>query len=470
MRFLRFFVACVLSALIDREAGAAANTEAAGGLLVAAADSASVHPTVSGPNTADLGPTSAVPWNPPRPLPSRGVWEQALLLPGRIASLPLVAIGASLDHSLYFVENTALIGKVTYVGRDLPKRFGVSLKPAQLGDRTGLGAAVKLRTPFLGGPFKNLATAELSASTRHYNSTLVTLHGHSALLQYGYEWRSQDRFHGVGIHSSVDSTSSYAMQSEFVRALAQWGWAGETKTLNPRVMVTLWGGPRNVTTRNGREVDKLSFDVRFPVLGTALLNRQVEHFIYGGSFSSDWRVGEPHWSQGWRVLLSAERFDRPIKAMALRVGTPRGAQFTRYVAETETGFSFYRAPRTVRFLVRLMNQDVSSDGDRFLISDMARLGGHQGVAGFEAGRLHDVDLVLTRVTYVFPLGRRLEMELHSEWGGVYSDVWEDAKLSTLKNSVGLSLRGVFHNSAFGSLGVDISPEGTRLRYSVGRAE
>ena len=37
----------------------------------------------------DLGPTTAVPWNPEKPVPRQEPWEAALRFPGRIVSLPL---------------------------------------------------------------------------------------------------------------------------------------------------------------------------------------------------------------------------------------------------------------------------------------------------------------------------------------------------------------------------------------------
>src|SRR5262249_6494913 len=179
----------------------------------------------------------------------------------------------------------------------------------------------------------------------------------------------------------------------------------------------------------------------FPVLATQTLNRTIDHMMYGASFGSDWRTGQPHWSQGWRVFVSAERFDQPIHALALHTGEERGAEFMRYRVETETGTSFGRDPRTLRLLVKFMDQQVGSGADRFLVSDLAQLGGSEGLSAFRAGRFHDVDFVLGRISYVIPLVRRLELEMHHDMVSVYHDVWADAKFNTLQHSSRVSVPG-----------------------------
>lgn len=439
--------------------------------MPAVAASASADAGITMAASADsLEPTSAVPWNPSGPVPPRRGWEQAILLPGRIATLPLSGLGYLTDHGLLYVERTGLLTKVSFAAGALSERAGISVTPSQIEARTGLGATVGLRTPFLGGALKNSLRADFSLTTRQYNRTLLSVQGRPGLLQYGYDWRPEVRFYGVGHSTSEDSVSTYASQTEFVRGSARWAWNRDTEDSPPRTAVHLWGGPRAAVTRTGREAGTLSFDARFPGVAAATLDYRVEHLIYGGSFSSDWRAGASRWERGWRVLVLGERYDRPNQLTALRIGSPRGAQFTRFVYETETGFSFMRDPRSVRFLVRLMDQGVTSGGDRFLLSDMATLGGSEGLAGFEAGRFHDLDLLLTKITYIFPIVRRLEIDLHSEWGSVYSDVWGDFRLSTLRNSYGFALRGRLRRGSFGSLGMDFSREAARAKFSLGGVE
>jgi hypothetical protein len=105
-----------------------------------------------------------------------------------------------------------------------------------------------------------------------------------------------------------------------------------------------------------------------------------------------------------------------------------------------------------------------------LPSDMSRLGGRDGLSGYAPGRFHDLDLAVGRIMYLFPLARLAEVELHSEWGAVYPDVWKDAKLNTLRNSVGLSLRGRSDGAPHGELGIDFSPEGVRFSYTFGEVQ
>ena len=58
----------------------------------------------------------------------------------------------------------------------------------------------------------------------------------------------------------------------------------------------------------------------------------------------------------------------------------------------------------------------------FLIGDLRTLGSGAGLAGFEYARFRDLDLVLARLTYLFPLVKNFAFELHTESGGVYPDL------------------------------------------------
>lgn len=417
-----------------------------------------------------LQATSEVPWNPPKAVGARRGWEQAVLFPQRLVTVPLSGVGYLADNGLLKLEETALLSKLSFAATTLSTRAGISLKPARFETRTGLGAAIGLTTPFLGGAFKNRLRADFAATLRQYNRTLLTVQGRPAQLRYGYDWLPEERFYGVGLGTSEDSVSAYASQSEWVRGSVRWAWNRDNEEAPPRTEINLWAGPRTSVTRTGREEGTLSFDQRFPAIAAPTLDRRVEHFLYGGSFSTNWLTGAQRWSQGWRVRVQGERHDRPNHLTALKIGRPRGAQFTRMTYETETGFSFMRDPRTLRFMVRAVDQSISSGRDRFLLSDMASLGGSEGLAGFDAGRFHDLDLLHTKVTYIFPIVRRLEIDLHSEWGGVYDNVWGDPQLSTLKNSYGFALRGRMRRGSFGSVGMDFSRETTRLRFALGAVE
>src|SRR5262245_31697318 len=118
------------------------------------------------PAPTDLGPTTAPPWNPPRPLPSAEPWELAVRLPGRVVSLPLSLLGALTRRGLLHVEGNHLVPRATVIFATLP-RLGIVVTPASLGDRTGFGGRFGLTPPIL----KRSLQAEWSGSTRHYSST-----------------------------------------------------------------------------------------------------------------------------------------------------------------------------------------------------------------------------------------------------------------------------------------------------------
>jgi hypothetical protein len=437
-------------------------------------DSLEVRAVAATASADDLGPTSDVPWLPSRPIPRRTGWESVVLLPGRIVSLPLVGLGHATERALLYGENSGRIPLGAFTGGSSvsPPHYGLSIKPPTLPDHSGFGAAAELRepVPLIGGRLKTYLDAKYAASLLDYNRTTLALTGRPALLEYIEDWRPQERFHGIGNQTSNDSLSDYASQSQTLRGSVSYGWNRDQEQSPPRTVIRAWAGTRDLVTRTGRGHGIVPFQTRFPALADPTLDRHVEHLIYGASFSSDWRTGAPHWSHGWRMLLSAERYDKPIRDLALAVGRAEGSQFTRYRIDAETGFSIMRDPRTLRFLSRVIHQDVNSDREHFLLSDLSTLGGRDGLSGFEAGRFHDLDLMLNRVSYVYPIARRLEIDLHSEWGAVYPDVWRDASLRTLRNSVGASLRVRYEHGPLAAVGIDFSREMWRIHYAIGSVE
>jgi hypothetical protein len=211
-----------------------------------------------------------------------------------------------------------------------------------------------------------------------------------------------------------------------------------------------------------------SLQERFPGLSSQLYQR-VEHVTYGVHLGIDDRWGRPHWSQGWRLAAEAERFDKPIEALAIHdAGTP-SMQFTRLTYEGEAAVSFYRDPRTFRFYVRVQDLRSFSNDGLFLVSDLSRLGGSQGLWGFESGRFQDADLVLGRLTYIVPLMRYLELDLHGEMGNVYRRV-EDARLTTMEHSLGLAFRVRAMRAPIAAFGIDASREKVRFRFALGGVE
>ena len=409
------------------------------------------------------------PWNPPEPLARRTGWEQVVLLPGRLVSLPLVGIGRASESLLSQVEQRPMFANLMTHQKG-SARGAVTVGNARLGDRTGLGARVELHTMLLRGAQSSRLAAEYTGTLHQYGRTLLTWTGRPLSLQFGEEWRPQERFYGPGNASLEGEASDYAVSHEFVRGGLAWASNPEHDPRRGRSELGIWAGPRSTVTRTGRETGVPSYDVRFPALGSLTLNRRVERLVYGARVLRDARSGSPHWSRGWRTLLSAERFDAPVHAFALRSTSDDGATFTRYQAEAEAGASFRRDPRTLRVLVKMTDLVAGSHGDRLLPSDLSTLGGQPGLGGFTPGRFHDMDLLLTRLDYVFPLQRNFEVDLHSEWGGVYPDLWRDAALRTLHNSFGFALRARGSQSPNASIGCDFSREGARLRFSLGGTE
>lgn len=438
-------------------------------LLTAMTGAPSAGAAASGNAFDSLAATSEVPWNPPRAMARRHGWERAVLLPGRIVSLPLAGLGYVTDRTFLKIEQSPLfVGGMPTAPAGMPR--AVSFGLSKLGDLTGLGGFVALDRNLLHGPLASNVAAEYSASVLHYNRTRLAWSGRPLSLQYGYEWRPQDPFYGIGNGSSADSASDYAGQDEFVTGVMAWRPNGAHGKARPPLEVTLWVGSHSRITRTGRGSDEVSYETLFPALGDATLNQTVENLVYGVRLLQDHRAGTPHWSRGWRALVSAERFDAPIPALALRSGSSGGPQFTRYQAEFEAGVSFMRDPRTLRLLVRVADQDAGSNPDRMQISDYSMLGGHAGLSGFTPGRFHDLDLMLTRFSYLFPLSRYFEMNVHTEWGAVYPDLWSGLRLDTLHHSYGFALHLRMNHLSRGSIGMDFSREGGRVRYTLGSSE
>jgi hypothetical protein len=416
-----------------------------------------------------LAASTQAPWNPPHAMPRRRAWEQAVLLPGRVLSLPLVGLGAISEPLLLRVETDP---RFAYGSTPSPSgawRYA-SLRTSRMGDRTGLGGAIALHAPVGRGSHTTTLSGEFAATLHHYNRTLLTWSGRPLALQYGYEWRPQERFYGLGMASRVSGVSGYSAQTEFVRAIGVWETARAAASTRTLARLSLWAGPRSSVDANGRERGTMVLSLRDPVLAAAVLGRREEHLALGAQLRLDRRTGVPHWGAGWRTQLTAERLQSPLHGLALHSGSSDAPSTTRLTAEAEAGTSFMRDPRTLRLLVRVSQLRASGDAGALMPSELSTLGGQAGLGGYEAGRFHDRDLALARLDYVFPLQRRFEMDLHSEWGAVHHDVWTDARFNTLRNSFGFEFRVRNDDKPRASMGLDFSPEATRLRFSIGGLE
>ncbi len=440
----------------------------------AAADSA------ADTSLARLAPTSSPPWNPPRVVPQSEPWETAARLPGQIASLPFTLFGQLAKGGLIFTEENDIVPKV--VARvSVLFDYGLLAGPASLGDRTGWGGEVGVNPTF----FRSLV-ATVSGSTVGYNRERVAVERPQGSIEYESDWRPREPFFGFGPGSRSEDASDFAERGQRARLELRYPSrhrvvvphevledpAASTEThVPPRHLLRVWAGPREVVLEDGRENTggRRPLAARFPALAADQLGTRIEHFVYGAEASYDRRSGRPHWWKGWRAAVSGERFDAPLGAFAFRSASTPSVPFTRWIYQGEAGVSFWRDPRTLRFYGRVEDQTGVDDPGLFLISDLATLGGHEGLYGFEPGRFRDADLILGRVSYIFPIARYLESDLHAECGTVNGRL-EQARLDQAKTSFGYALRVRNSFAPLASFGVDWSREKLRLRFALGGVE
>jgi hypothetical protein len=229
-----------------------------------------------------------------------------------------------------------------------------------------------------------------------------------------------------------------------------------------------WAGPRYLRMTDGR-------DTRFPSIETVhpeaqgQLNLNIEHFVYGARLMREARYGRPHWTHGWRASVEAERYDKAIEALAIKDAHTDAQPFTRLTYHFEAGASFGRDPRTIRLNLMAVDQALDDAGGTFLIPDFRSLGGANGLWGFEAGRFRDRDAMLGRLSYIYPLGKNLEMDLHMEEGAVMARL-ADAKDVRFRPSLGASLRVRGDYAMLGMIAIEASSEQTRFRFSIGGVE
>jgi hypothetical protein len=431
--------------------------DSASAFLAQLADSAvAVEPAPADDFAASTDP----PWNPPRAMSKHDPWEAVLRFPGRLISYPISGLGWLGRSTFLAIEERGLVSKTVYVANVLPQ-YGVLIQPEPLGDRTGVGGRLILMPP----PVREYLTLSVAASTRGYNDTQISLGKGPARIAYGYEWRPQERFHGLGLDSRAEDASSYALQTQQVNLTLVYPSRRRDRP-PPRSNLSAWFGPREAVLRTGRDPEVPSFEDKFPSLAPRLDERRT-HLVYGGAAVWDRRWGVPHWGHGFIALGQVERFDKPVDAFVLRETRKPGAQFTRYTAELETGFSIWRDPRTIRIAVRMQDTDALHDTDLLLFSDLVRMGGDQGVRGYEPRRFYDIDKVTSRVAYLLPLSKHLELDVHGEAGGVYEDLWKQATIPALRTSFGVTLRPRLDHAILGRLGVDWSREGARIELGLG---
>jgi hypothetical protein len=425
----------------------------------------------------DLRASTAPPWNPPAPVPGAEAWESVLRFPGRIVSFPLVVAGDGAERGMIWAEQTAAIDKALLI-LARQRTLGLTVVPASLGDGTGIGGELSWVFP----PLKPHLLAAVSGSTRQYNRERLGAMVGPLSAVYTSEWRPREPFFGLGFSTPHEGESAYAERSQSAILMLSWKSPSPTgstaslgspaaaaaKLLGSGSQIRAWAGPREALVSRGRDPDVPSFEIAHPAEAAGGFDRRIEHFTYGARLSHDTRRGIPHWSSGWSASVEAERRDKSIEGLALRDAHTGERSFTRMTYRAEAGASFGRDPRTLRLLVKAIDQRLDEGGGIFQVGDLMSLGG-SNVAGYEPGRFQDLDLVAGRLTYIYPLIKNLEFDLHAEAGGVYPDL-DRAQITSLKHSFGVSLRIRGDFSMLGQVGFDWSEEDLRLKFSFGGIE
>ena len=436
----------------------------AGGVL-AATDSTGAPAPVAAPAAApdsSLATSTAPPWNPTAPVPASQTWETVVRTPGIILSLPLVGLGWVAKSSLSYVENNNLFPQVAALLKYQGK-LGLKVLPAAFGDRVGLAAGLRFQPPWL--PW---LSAGIAGSTGQYNLASVTFGPRWLQAQYQSTWRSKDQFFGLGLDAEKSAVSTYASQTQNAALLLEKQWDARRRGL-PLFQVSAWVGGRDLVMLDGRDPKKPGIAEVHPVLASELLGVHVEHLLYGGQVGLDQRNGSPHWTRGYQLSARFDRFDTPIEGFVLHSDHTPGDQFLRFTYQGQGGVSFWRDPRTIRLSVKVVDQVVGSSVGVFVLPDLAKLGGQEGLVGFEPGRFQSTDAAVAKLSYIFPIGRYAEVNAHTEAGGVYPHLG-DLRASTLKHSYGTTVRIRSLTRLLAAFGLDWSKESVRFAFQIGGNE
>jgi len=428
-----------------------------------------------------LATATSRPWNPPSPVAEARPWETAVRLPGRILSLPFVGLGMAAEDGLIWADETDAFPRVAAILVH-KGRLGIDLSPATLGDATGLGAEFRWTPPQL----RRHLTLAASGSLHQYNRERIVADLGPVRASFVSEWRPSEPWFGRGLSSPHSEESSYAVRSEDARVGVLWNWPHVVPvspeelaaTRRPELLRRMaplhrtqfgaWVGPSEERLSHGRHPDDPSIELLHPDDAAGVLDRRIEHLVYGVRLAHDARTGLPHWASGWLGAIEAERYDKPIESLALSSAQPIGRSFTRVTYDAEAGASFGRDPRTLRLAVRVVDQYLDHSDGAFPLTELSTLGG-SALSGFEPGRFRDLDLLLVKLTYLYPLGKNLEADLHTEAGGVTPNLG-DLRGDRLKPSYGAALRLRTEQAMLGRVGIDWSSEAVRLRFSLGGVE
>jgi len=415
----------------------------------------------SAPSANDLAPTSEIPWNPDRPVPSHETWEQVLNAPLTVVSIPFRLVGALTGRSLLTIQERRLVPKLQEV-LSFQAPWGIGLGPADLGERTGFGGTVWI----VPRPLQGILRARLEGSTRHYNRGRVELGSAAWFVSYTHDWRPQEPFFGFGMEAREADVSDFSLRTRRAELRARLRRAEPVRT-----EFEAWVGERRAVVRRGREPDRASLEQVFPQVADAVFDVNEDHPYAGAGLTLDARRGRPHWTHGWRLAGTAEYFGHPPGGHGLLFpGRAASPAFSRATLEALTGFSFMRDPRSIRVSARIVDTHAIRGNEPVPLHDLPVLGGAEGLSGFEPGRFRGADLVSARLGYVFPLAEHAELEFSVERGGVFDDVWQGARLDRMRDSYGISYRLRTDVAPVGAVGVDWSHEGARVRFVMGRVE
>src|SRR5260221_1275488 len=171
--------------------------------------------------------------------------------------------------------------------------------------------------------------------------------------------------------------------------------AGLPSFIRPELRV--WVGETREQLLDGRDPGRPSAATRFPALAPELGGAGTDYWVGGARVGVDGSIGHPIGGHGGRLAFEVERYENPSGRQPQLFSAGGSApSFTRMLVEGEVGGSFFRDPHTLRLAFRF--EDRRSDGDSLLrVSDLARLGGARGLAGFEAGGFVDRDLANGRL-------------------------------------------------------------------------
>lgn len=428
-------------------------------------------------SNADLAATTGAPWIPARPVLPARPWESVLRFPGRVVSLPLTLLSPlAEDASIYF--ETAGAGHLYSLIR--AEAFGLSAGNVSLSEVSGLGGELRWAPPPLGHHLE----AAIAGSLQKYDRKRVTAGAGPLWVTWLEDWRPGERYFGRGPNAPLSGESSYGVRVQSVRASLSFrgrdgAWAplergkaalaaADLDRLATRDGLTLFAGPREARVMPGGSQGRPSFELPHPEDAAGSLGVRVEHFTYGVRLQRDVRQGRPRFASGWRASLEAERRGRAIRALALRDAGNGAASFTRITGGFETNHSFGRDPRTFRLALTAIDQRRDRAGGLSTIDDLVTLGGSR-LSGFDPGRFHDVDLALARLSYLFPLLKNAEFDLHAETGSVFPS-FESARLRQFSQSFGFALRFRAGDLMYGAIGMDFSRETARLRFALGSVE